>query len=63
MTPTPPADLSLPQTGLLRQIATIARALHRSPVGKALMWLALAIVIVVGATAFGQIRLNVWNKD
>ena len=63
MTPAAPADLALPQTGLLRQIATIARALYRSPVGKALLWLALAIVAVVGATAFGQIRLNVWNKD
>lgn len=63
MTPTAPVDLALPQTGLLRQISTIARALYASPVGKALMGLAIAIVAVVGATAYGQIRLNVWNKD
>jgi putative ATP-binding cassette transporter len=38
------------------------RAIFGSPAGKALVLLVIAIVIVVVATAYGQIRLNRWNK-
>ncbi len=37
-------------------------AIFASPVGKTLMVLVVAIVLVVVATAYGQIRLNRWNK-
>jgi len=49
-------------TGLVHQIATLTRATFASPAGKALVWLMVAAVLVVVATAYGQIRLNSWNK-
>jgi vitamin B12/bleomycin/antimicrobial peptide transport system ATP-binding/permease protein len=49
-------------TGLVHQVATLTRATFSSPAGKALVWLIGAVLIVVGATAYGQIRLNRWNK-
>jgi putative ATP-binding cassette transporter len=48
--------------GLGRQISLISRTIFGSPVGKTLVALATAIVIVIAATAYGQIRLNGWNK-
>jgi putative ATP-binding cassette transporter len=48
--------------GLLRQLATVLAALRASPVGRPLLVLSAVIVVVVGATAYGQIRLNGWNK-
>ena len=41
---------------------TVASAIHASPVRKVLWVLLAAIVIVIGATAYGQIRLNSWNR-
>ncbi|HEY3656980.1 MAG TPA: ABC transporter ATP-binding protein/permease [Steroidobacteraceae bacterium] len=38
------------------------RAIFASPVGKTLTVLVAAIVLVIIATAYGQIRLNRWNK-
>lgn len=49
-------------TGLGRQLGSLLRALYASPVGKALLLLTVGIVVVVLATAYGQIRLNSWNK-
>lgn len=48
--------------GLLRQLGMMLRAIFGSPVGKTLTLLVVAIVIVVVASAYGQIRLNRWNK-
>ena len=48
--------------GLGRQISLISRTIFGSPVGKTLIFLAAAIVLVVAATAYGQIRLNGWTK-
>ena len=48
--------------GLGRQIGLIGRTIFGSPVGKTLVFLAAAIILVVAATAYGQIRLNGWNK-
>ena len=45
-----------------RQIGLVSRTIFRSPVGKTLTVLMAAIVAVVAATAYGQIRLNGWNK-
>jgi putative ATP-binding cassette transporter len=51
-----------PQLGFLRQISMMIGAISRSPVGKKILILLLAIVAVIVATAYGQIRLNSWNK-
>jgi putative ATP-binding cassette transporter len=48
--------------GLLRQLGMMLRAIFGSPAGKTLVLLVLAIVVIVLATAYGQIRLNRWNK-
>jgi putative ATP-binding cassette transporter len=45
-----------------RQLASTARAIALSPVGKTLLALVTTIVLVVVGTAYGQIRLNRWNK-
>jgi len=49
-------------TGLRRQVGQMLQALTTSPVARILMWLAVGIVVVVACTAYGQIRLNRWNK-
>jgi putative ATP-binding cassette transporter len=48
--------------GLGRQIGLVSRTIFGSPVTKALIFLFVAIVLVVAATAYGQIRLNAWNR-
>ncbi len=45
-----------------RQIGLVSRTIFGSPAGKALLVLIAALVAVVAATAYGQIRLNGWNK-
>jgi putative ATP-binding cassette transporter len=48
--------------GLVNQVATLTRAIYASPAGKSLAIIITALVIVVMVTAYGQIRLNQWNK-
>jgi len=48
--------------GFTHQLATLVRATFASPVGKALGVLSAAILFDIVATAYGQIRLNRWNK-
>ncbi|MDR3417461.1 MAG: ABC transporter ATP-binding protein/permease [Nevskia sp.] len=48
--------------GLLRQLQLMLQALRASTVGRRLLVLVGAIVVVVVVTAYGQIRLNRWNK-
>src|SRR5580704_456673 len=48
--------------GFFRQIGLILRTVFGSPVGKSLFLLVAIIILVVVATAYGQIRLNGWNK-
>ncbi|MGC1522299.1 MAG: ABC transporter ATP-binding protein/permease [Steroidobacteraceae bacterium] len=45
-----------------RQVGLMVGSISRSPAGKAVMLLSAAIVVVVAATAYGQIRLNDWNQ-
>src|SRR5271169_6961465 len=40
----------------------MTRAIFASPVGKTLVLLVIAVILVIIATAYGQIRLNRWNK-
>jgi vitamin B12/bleomycin/antimicrobial peptide transport system ATP-binding/permease protein len=51
-----------PDEGLLPQMGMMFRALLASPVRNALLGLSLAILVVILATAYGQIRLNRWNQ-
>ncbi|MGA2780125.1 MAG: ABC transporter ATP-binding protein/permease [Steroidobacteraceae bacterium] len=48
--------------GVARQAGLIVRTVFGSPVGKKLVALVAVTVLVVAATAYGQIRLNSWNK-
>jgi putative ATP-binding cassette transporter len=48
--------------GLGREIASVLQVLWVSQTRGALAWLWAALVVVVGATAYGQIELNAWNK-
>ena len=50
------------QLGFGRQIGLVTRTIFGSPVGKTLTLLLGAVVVVVAGTAYGQIRLNGWNK-
>jgi vitamin B12/bleomycin/antimicrobial peptide transport system ATP-binding/permease protein len=44
------------------QIATVAQGLNNSPVRKLMLWSALGMLVVIVATAGGQLLLNRWNK-
>src|SRR5580700_12235322 len=48
--------------GVVRQVRMMIRAIVSSHVGKALVALMVSLVAGVAATAYGQIRLNSWNK-
>ena len=48
--------------GLVRELVMMTRATFASPVGKTLLLLVIAVILVIIATAYGQIRLNRWNK-
>lgn len=66
----PPAGASRPsldpeeiaQSGLVPQLSMMIRALWAAPARNSLLLLAGALLLVVIATAYGQIRLNSWNK-
>src|SRR5450755_2215113 len=49
-------------SGWVRQLGMMVRALWASSVGKTLVSLLAAILIIIVATAYGQIRLNSWNR-
>jgi putative ATP-binding cassette transporter len=48
--------------GLARQIGLVTRTIFGSPVRKVLILVLAELILVVAATAYGQIRLNGWNK-
>jgi len=50
------------QSRLGPQLAMMMRALWAAPVRNTLLLLATAIFLVIATTAYGQIRLNRWNK-
>ncbi len=50
------------QLGFSRQIGLLSRTIFGSPAGKTIALLIVAIIAVVGGTAYGQIRLNNWNR-
>src|SRR5271167_2217639 len=50
------------QLGLARELAMLTRAIFASSVGRTVALLVIALVLAIIATAYGQIRLNGWNK-
>jgi len=48
--------------GVGQQVGLIFPAIFSSPVRKRVLLLVASVVLVVVATAYGQIRLNAWNK-
>src|ERR1700729_316711 len=48
--------------GLVPQLVALTRANFSGRVGKAIITLMAAAFVVIGATAYVQIRLNIWNK-
>jgi putative ATP-binding cassette transporter len=48
--------------GFARQIGLVTRTIFGSPVRKVLIFVLAELILVVAATAYGQIRLNGWNK-
>ena len=49
-------------TRLAPQIITMLRVLWGSPQRNKILLLGVSIVVVIGATAYGQITLNAWNR-
>ena len=47
---------------LAPQMLLMFRVLMASPQGAKILVLGVALVAVIGATAFGQIKLNAWNQ-
>jgi vitamin B12/bleomycin/antimicrobial peptide transport system ATP-binding/permease protein len=59
-----PAAAAAPVAGLrfTPQMLIMFRAFWASPQRTKILLLGAALVVVIGATAFGQIRLNAWNR-
>jgi len=51
-----------PPPGFRQQLRTMREGVFGSPVGKTLTILSVLILVMVIVTAYGQIRLNEWNK-
>jgi vitamin B12/bleomycin/antimicrobial peptide transport system ATP-binding/permease protein len=58
--PGPAKSGSPPRLG--PQVSMMFRALLASPQRNKILFLGAALVVVIGATAYGQIRLNAWNQ-
>src|SRR5580700_9706765 len=48
--------------GLISQVLGLTRATFAGKSGKSIMGLMAAAFVVIGGTAYVQIRLNIWNK-
>src|SRR3974390_1232985 len=55
-------EVKATQLGLVRQLRLMIRAIFASPVGRTLWVLIAATLFIIAATAYGQIRLNSWNR-
>jgi vitamin B12/bleomycin/antimicrobial peptide transport system ATP-binding/permease protein len=56
------AQEEVAHSGLVPQVGMMMRALWAAPARNALLLLATAVFLVIAVTAYGQIRLNRWNK-
>jgi vitamin B12/bleomycin/antimicrobial peptide transport system ATP-binding/permease protein len=50
------------EPSLVQETQAMLRLLRMSPQRSILLWLCVALLLVIAATAYGQIRLNAWNK-
>jgi putative ATP-binding cassette transporter len=55
-------EAGAPRAGVARQLGMIVRAIRGSPVGKTVLVLITSIFLVIVVTAYGQVRLNSWNR-
>jgi putative ATP-binding cassette transporter len=60
--PSDAAAASRPEGRLAPQMLMMLRALMASPHRNKILLLGIALVAVIGATAWGQIKLNAWNR-
>jgi putative ATP-binding cassette transporter len=58
----PPEKNGIDESGLVPQLVMMGRGLWASPTRNTVALLAVALFIVIAATACGQIRLNSWNQ-
>ena len=58
----PPDKDEIAESGLVSQLAMMSRGLWASPTRNTVALLAVALFIIIAATAYGQIRLNSWNQ-
>ena len=58
----PTRTTQMPNAGLIAQALGLTRATFAGRVGKTIMTLMVAAFVVIGGTAYVQIRLNIWNK-
>jgi putative ATP-binding cassette transporter len=56
------AQEEVAHSGLVPQLSMMLRALWSEPERNKLLLLATAVFVVIALTAYGQIRLNQWNK-
>jgi vitamin B12/bleomycin/antimicrobial peptide transport system ATP-binding/permease protein len=58
-------DVSRPDdvdVGFASHVKAILEVFRRGPERAVLLWLGADLVLVIGATAYGQIKLNAWNQ-
>jgi putative ATP-binding cassette transporter len=48
--------------GVVTQVVALSLNAFSGRVGKTIIWLMVAAFMVIGATAYVQVRLNIWNK-
>ncbi len=58
----PPAADRMAESRLAPQMAMMARTFWASPQRNKVLLLWVGLVVVIGVTAFGQVRLNAWNQ-
>jgi vitamin B12/bleomycin/antimicrobial peptide transport system ATP-binding/permease protein len=56
------AEEEVADSGLAPQLGMMIKALWSAPARNALLLLAITVFLVIAATAYGQIRLNRWNR-
>jgi vitamin B12/bleomycin/antimicrobial peptide transport system ATP-binding/permease protein len=59
--PATPAEPA-PRLRLVPQVRMMSHTFWDSPQRNKILLLGLALVVVIGTTAFGQVRLNAWNQ-
>jgi putative ATP-binding cassette transporter len=58
----PPAADRVAESRLAPQMAMMARTFWASPERNKILLLGVGLVVVIGVSAFGQVRLNAWNQ-